>query len=1428
MRSPRHAAVIRSCRLIRMAEVSDRTTAECERFASMISARESLSADDGARLADHVLGCRHCAALAGTIASTVDGPAPTIPAAIASAYVLGREVARGGMGRILAADDVRIGRPVALKELLKNTPTLAARFAREARVTARLQHPGIVPIYEIGHWADGTPFYTMRMVEGRTLRAEIADRPVLDARLALLPAMIAAADAVAFAHGRRVIHRDLTPNNVLVGAHGETVVIDWGLAKNLDADDDDSAEPDELRGIDLTSAGTVMGTLAYMPPEQARGDNVDERADVFALGGMLAYLLSGVAPAPTLDDLAENRVAAHALEVPGAPRDLVSIVRKATSPSPADRYPSARELADELRRFQTGRIVEAHAYSRRERARRWIGEHRAAVLASTTLVVGVAIAGGIGLAGVVSARDRAEASADEAKISAAAADRASTAYLEELGRQKLLANAPDQAAVYLSAAYSAGDTSPELRYLLGSAMRVVEAERRTFIGSREPVRAIHVSSDGKRALVVHHTIAEQWSLADGAKLASLEAPNLQLVDATYAGDGATLISWGDDAITRIWSASTGQVVTTLPAGLLSGAALSPDGSAAITVGADGQLRTWDARTAALRDAATPFGRFVGTVGPFLVGIQRERLVLRDWTGHHIEVDHAVHTDASPDGTRIVTCTDKTVTVFMADGRRQIAWDGNGTFSIAHCFFADSGARVFTADASGRVTEWNLYGDAVANEVTFGHATQDVTAVGSRLVAAVPATSSIEVREARSGALVARFPMDTSARFSVVPADRPQLLVPRTDGTVAMIDASPGRLLGETHISTTAGANVTKVITSVATKTTNDIAVLDLATGHEVHLVADGGQYASLAIATLAPRLTVGTDEGVTVYDADTGAVVGHIASGPLLAVEMSQDGTRVVLHRRDGTSELWTADGKTRQAIIDAPPTATLADGQHVGADLLFVGHRLIRIVEGTGRVELIDMDGGPPRVLAEATRARSVDLNGEWLATLDAHVARVLDLATGTIVLEIDAGNADTLSMNRARKLLSVSGDDTKIWDVRTGKLVARLPVAHGRMTGADGEFVITEEGIWSVHDARQLESWGVGDHANPRRMDSLLPADRSSVMFSTPYDRMVNEYDFALRDLRLELRPASSIAELVLRRVPFKLENGGLVPISPDKPPAPAPARVRVTVRDRGVAIPGASVEIVGAKPAITDARGVAELDNLVAGTVQVVASAPTAGTRPRAIYLRPGDSTLELELGEHATISGHVVSETGAPLSGIHLRTEQRRCFSLASRTAITDASGAFTLTGLPGGCVVWVGIVEASPSGGGLVASPEHSSAPFVTTDDAKVDDLVLVAIPTPATKSAVDPPARPVADESHLFSALSDVEAELLFENLRDESVRLYWLDESGVRRSYGRLGSKRTIPINSFVHHAWVVTDDHDKALAVFVPTTRLAHATIH
>jgi tetratricopeptide (TPR) repeat protein len=331
-------------------------------------------------------------------------------------YVLERELARGGMGRIQLARDRRLGREVAVKEVLATTGAIVRRFEREARITARLQHPSIVAVHEAGTWPSGEPFYAMRLVAGRALEDAITAARSFDERLALLPHVLAIADAMAYAHGQRVIHRDLKPRNVLVGEFGETVVIDWGLAKELDATEtsvDGSPPVSGASGVSRpgeTTAGDVLGTPAYMPPEQAAGKPVDERADVYAIGAILYHLLAGRAPY-VAESSAELIAAVHGgppepLPSP-VPAELVAIVERAMARDAAARYPSGRELADDLRRFQTGQLVGAHRYSLRQLLRRWMRRHRTAIVATAAAAVAAIAIGVFALTRVIAANHRA-------------------------------------------------------------------------------------------------------------------------------------------------------------------------------------------------------------------------------------------------------------------------------------------------------------------------------------------------------------------------------------------------------------------------------------------------------------------------------------------------------------------------------------------------------------------------------------------------------------------------------------------------------------------------------------------------------------------------------------------------------------------------------------------------------------------------------------------------------------------------------------------------------------------------------------------------------------------------------------------------------------------------------------------------------------
>ncbi|HEV7556423.1 MAG TPA: serine/threonine-protein kinase, partial [Kofleriaceae bacterium] len=219
------------------------------------------------------------------------------PAKLAARFRAVREIARGGMGRVVEAIDIELGRTVAVKQVLSTHPDARRRFEREIAITARLEHPSIVPLYDAGTSLNGDPFYVMRKLTGAPLDHVIRDATTLDRRLLLLPNLLAVADAVAHAHGRGVLHRDLKPSNVLVGDLGDTVVIDWGLAKIVGDPDDPLSNDQPQPGSSLrTVAGAVIGTPGFMAPEQVTGDPVDARSDVYALGACLYYLLAGAPP----------------------------------------------------------------------------------------------------------------------------------------------------------------------------------------------------------------------------------------------------------------------------------------------------------------------------------------------------------------------------------------------------------------------------------------------------------------------------------------------------------------------------------------------------------------------------------------------------------------------------------------------------------------------------------------------------------------------------------------------------------------------------------------------------------------------------------------------------------------------------------------------------------------------------------------------------------------------------------------------------------------------------------------------------------------------------------------------------------------------------------------------------------------------------
>ena len=417
-------------------------------------------------------------------------------------YEVMGEFARGGLGRIFRARDHRSGRVVAIKEVLRADGDIVVRFAREALVTANLQHPSIVPVYEVGRWPSGEPFFAMKLVSGKSLDELVKSATSTAERLALLPHVIDVADALAYAHSEHVIHRDLKPANVLVGAYGETVVIDWGLAKNLETGEEARALPtaptfDDGRMAHAdptdsseTVAGAVVGTPAYMAPEQARGEPLDERADVYAIGAMLYQILGGERPyvnARTVEEILMMIIEGPPRRLiefaPELPRELIAIVEKAMAPDPAARYADAKGLAADLRRFSTGQLVAAHQYSIWHLITRWVRANRAVVATASVAIVALALFGAYSVRRIRSERDEASRQRGLAVAARGVAEHRLGEGLEELGRQALTTAAPERALPFFANAYAAQSGGPAAMHeLAGRGLAAYEALSATVVG----------------------------------------------------------------------------------------------------------------------------------------------------------------------------------------------------------------------------------------------------------------------------------------------------------------------------------------------------------------------------------------------------------------------------------------------------------------------------------------------------------------------------------------------------------------------------------------------------------------------------------------------------------------------------------------------------------------------------------------------------------------------------------------------------------------------------------------------------------------------------------------------------------------------------------------------------------------------------------
>jgi WD40 repeat protein/serine/threonine protein kinase len=1028
----------------------------------------------------------------GTLRTTDDYRPPSE----GTRYRVLRPHARGGLGVVSVARDTELGREVALKEIQAGhagDTHSQDRFVREAEITGGLEHPGVVPVYGLGRYDDGRPYYAMRFIRGESLQEAIKKLHTHQAGYSLrglLTRFVAVCNAVAYAHSRGVIHRDLKPANVMLGPYGETLVVDWGLAKVIGrepADGADSALAElTLRppsgDSSMTQAGSALGTPAFMSPEQARGEvtNLGPATDIYSLGATLYVLLTGRPPihGRATADLLENvRLGnwrpARQLQ-PNAPKPLDAIACKALALKSGDRYATALELAADVERWLADEPVQAYPEPWTTKAGRWVKRHRQLVTAAVVLLLAAVPLLLIIAVNSTAARQRAEDDAqlirEQKEIADSAKETADQSRDEAEKRRDQLAAANDtlRRTNYVADMNLARVAWDENNFVLSRTLlerylpRNEETDLRGFEwqylrrltrGNLWSVKAhngvvsrVVYTPDGKRLFSCGPTRAPNamsvtelptceiklWDVATGRQLPlELKGPNDQARRISLSPDGTQLgAACGRHGI-RIWDIATGQSIVLADDNreFTREVRFSPDGKQLVVLSSPHELVSEDDEgisTVKIWDLAS-----------------RKALMTLD------KLPALIHAPAfSPDGKRLTFphFVEYAVRVVNTNTGQQVLNCNYGGEFVCYATFSPDGKSLAIC-GNKNPTIWDAStGEKKATYQTAAHlGTYLAYSPDGRYLAMTSLEGLIELWDTGTGQKVNTFKGHAGEVNSIAfSPDGTRLASAGSDGTLRVWDAT-GRIAGKPIFKNESSTDYVDLSPDGHTilRVSVDgqsMHLLDASTGTLRGSAIQSSQVGSLVglcwdwTADGKHLVNAGTGKSVTIYDAGTGAVVHkfEVDRESMRVPAFCPNGRWLAYSGRSGSITILDAVTGAPLRTIDGLTAAVhnltySADGSHLCA------------ADSNGVIKIWEVTTGRETMSAQMSDVYMIRIrfspDGTLLAIVGNHmplrngVARLLDTRTGRKVMDLGGHSLmvfDAAFSRDCQRLATCSADTT------------------------------------------------------------------------------------------------------------------------------------------------------------------------------------------------------------------------------------------------------------------------------------------------------------------------------------------------------------------------------------------------------------------